>query len=48
MRGPGLRVLATPQTLASDDTIWLGVMYPTSAPLALDRRRPTLEAVDPP
>jgi serine/threonine-protein kinase len=46
LEAPGCHVLATPQSLASDDTIWFGAMYPTSGPSASGYGQPAMEAVD--
>jgi hypothetical protein len=46
LEAPGCHVLATPQSLASDDTIWIGAMYPTSGPFARGYGQAAMEAVD--
>jgi serine/threonine-protein kinase len=46
LEAPGCRVLASPQSLASDDTVWFGAMFPQTGPERDTYGVPAIEAVD--
>ena len=43
---PGCHILATPASLASDDTVWFGAMFPTTGLASAGYGKPAMEAVD--
>jgi hypothetical protein len=46
LEAPGCQVLASPESLASDDTVWFGAMFPVTGPASRGYGRPAVEAVD--
>jgi eukaryotic-like serine/threonine-protein kinase len=46
LEAPGCRVLATPESLASDATVWIGAMFPTRGSEGASYGLPAIDAVD--